>query len=102
MDSIVIVDHQSDRRLLDPHTNLLLEKYDELGSDVWKCDGSFDYKQQMWMDIIHEYTKSSEFVSPLDVDELITVKVKNDASQLVHNDTIYHEHSRFIETQELR
>jgi len=73
---VVIVDHQSDRTLADTETMALLENYNILGSDIWRCDGSFDYKANMWSEIIHQYTNSSEFVFPLDVDELITVKMK--------------------------
>ena len=73
---VVIVDHQSNRTLADLETVALLEKYNTLGSDIWQCDGSFNYKGNMWSEVIHQYTHSSEFVFPLDVDELITVKVK--------------------------
>jgi len=73
---VVIVDHQSDRTLADLETVALLENYNILGSDIWQCDGSFNYKGKMWSEVIHQYTHSSEFVFPLDVDELITVKVK--------------------------
>mmetsp|Transcript_18437 Transcript_18437/g.20662 ORF Transcript_18437/g.20662 Transcript_18437/m.20662 type:complete len:472 (-) Transcript_18437:195-1610(-) len=73
---VVIVDHQSERTLADLETAALLEKYNLLGSDIWQCDGSFNYKGKMWSEVIHQYTHSSEFVFPLDVDELITVKVK--------------------------
>jgi len=73
---VVIVDHQSERTLADKETVALLEKYNILGSDIWQCDGSFNYKGNMWSEVIHMYTHSSEFVFPLDVDELITVKMK--------------------------
>jgi len=73
---VVIVDHQSERTLADPETAALLEKYNLLGSDIWQCDGSFDYKGNMFSEVIHQYTDSSEFVFPLDVDEFITVKIK--------------------------
>ena len=76
LEHIVIIDHQSDRNIADALTASLLEDYNKLGSDVWQCDGSFDYKQYMWSDIIHQYTHSTEFVFPLDVDEFIAVKVK--------------------------
>jgi hypothetical protein len=84
MENIVIIDHQSDRSLAESHTALLIDKYNNLGSDIWTCDGSFNYKEKMWSKIIHQYKEASEFVFPLDVDELIAVKT---ARKLVQNET---------------
>jgi hypothetical protein len=47
MENSVTIDHQSDHSLAELHTALLLEKYNNLGSDVWVCDGSFGYKQKI-------------------------------------------------------
>ena len=71
--SIVIIDHHMDGRAIDPETVTLLGKHSKLGSDVWRCDGSFLYKAEMWSDVVNQYKSSSEFVFPLDVDEYITV-----------------------------
>jgi len=98
MENIVIIDHQSDRRLAESYSNILLETYNELGSDVWQCDGSFHYKKEMWTAIIHEYTKSTGFVFPLDVDEFLTVKVKKDPLNLRVNDT---KEDKYEETEQL-
>ena len=91
MENIVIIDHQADRMLSYSHTELLLEKYIEQGSDVWKCDGAFKHKENMWSDIIHDYTNSSRFVFPLDVDELIAVKTKKDTTLDLAQDNEYKE-----------
>jgi len=99
MENIVIIDHQSDRSLADSHTALLLEKYNNHGSDVWGCNGSFEYKQDMWSKIIHQYQEASEFVFPLDVDELIAVKTAR--KLVVRNETNHHQHSNYKETEEL-
>ena len=69
MDSIVIIDHQS----TDDGTSSLLKKYAGLGAHVWRCEGKFDYKDQMWSGVINRYAKQSEFVFPLDIDEYIAV-----------------------------
>lgn len=76
MERIVIIDHQSDRRLADSLTEMLLDEYNALGSDVWRCDGPLEQKGEMWTRVMHQYVKSSQFMFPLDVDELIAVKVR--------------------------
>lgn len=70
---IVIIDHYVERREIDPDTVFLLDEYSQLGSDVWRCSGSFLYKAEMWSDVTKEYASSSEFVFPLDTDELLSV-----------------------------
>ena len=97
MENIVIIDHQSDRSLAESHTALLLDKYNSLGFDIWACDGSSNYKEQMWSEIIHQYKEASEFVFPLDVDELIAVKT---VRKLVQNETD-HQNFNHKEMEEL-
>jgi hypothetical protein len=88
MENIVIIDHQSDRTLADPQTASLLEKYNNNGSDVWHCDGSFKYKENMWSAIIHQYKEATEFVFPLDIDELIAVKVPRSQLDIQNNNDV--------------
>lgn len=70
---IVIIDHYVEGREIDPDTVSLLDEHSKLGSDVWRCNGSFLYKAEIWSDVIKQYTSSSEFVFPLDIDEFISV-----------------------------
>jgi len=78
---IVIIDHQADRKVADPYTASLLEEYNTLGSDVWQCDGKWTWKAEILSDVIHQYTHSSKFVFPLDVDEVLSVKKKKKGAQ---------------------
>lgn len=73
---VVIGDDQLEWTLANLETAVLSEKYNQLGSDIWQCDESFDYKEYMFSEVIHQYTDSSEFVFPLNVDEFITVRIK--------------------------
>lgn len=76
MERIVIIDHQRNRSLADPRTESLLAEHHRQGADVWRCNGSFQRKAEMWTSVIRRYLNSSQFVFPLDVDELIAVKVR--------------------------
>jgi len=78
---IVVIDHQADRKFADSYTASLLKEYNRLGSDVWQCDGKWNHKEKIFSDVIHQYTHSSKFVFPLDVDELLSVKKKKKKAQ---------------------
>lgn len=82
--SIVIIDHYMEGREIDPGTVSLLDKHNKLGSDVWQCSGSFLYKAEMWSDIVNQYTSSSKFVFPLDVDEYVAV-IKPQPVNIIEN-----------------
>ena len=74
--SIVIIDHQVIGRYEDKITNHLLRNFGASGSDIWRCVGSFDNKQMIWTQVIEQYTNTSDFVFPLDVDEYLTVQTQ--------------------------
>ena len=68
-DAIAVIDHDS----TDSMTMSLLSMYGDLGVHVWHCSGPFDWKWLMWSMVTHAYANFSEFVFPVDVDELIAV-----------------------------
>jgi hypothetical protein len=79
---IVIIDHtnpphpsdnQQQIESSDPYTQSLLEKYHDLGADIWHCNGDFEHKNEMWSWVTHRYAQNSDFVFPLDIDEYIAI-----------------------------
>jgi len=72
-------------REIDPDTVSLLDRHNKLGSDVWQCSGSFLYKAEMWSDIVNQYTTSSKFVFPLDVDEYVAVIKPQPVNNIIEN-----------------
>ncbi len=39
-------------------------------ADVWRCEGEWTQKHTMWSYVISEYTDLTDFIFPVDVDEL--------------------------------
>jgi hypothetical protein len=70
MDEIVLIDHQGN----DPFTASLLQQYDSMGAHIWRCDGPWKDKGTMWTDVVLVYANDSDFIFPLDVDELLAIK----------------------------
>ena len=69
--SIVIIDHLGD----DSYTASVINSYAILGVHVWRCVGQFvKRKAMLWSEVIKVYSPYSDFVFPVDVDELLTVK----------------------------
>lgn len=71
--SIVILDHAG----TDEYTKTLLQQYASKGAHVWRCKGQFKAKAAMWTKVIRAYAKDTGFVFPVDIDELLAVKVNN-------------------------
>lgn len=87
--SIVIIDHQVIGREQDSFTDYLLHSFGASGADIWRCVGSFDHKPTIWSHVIKQYTNTSSFVFPLDVDEYLTVKTKGASSgSISRNDAL--------------
>lgn len=74
-DAIVVIDHGSDPR---GSTAVLLNQLAAMGVHVWSCEGAWEHKDKMWSAVTNVYTASSEFVFPVDVDELITIPEQHD------------------------
>jgi Glycosyl transferase family 2 len=73
-DALVVIDHESDP---ESWTSSLLNHFAAQGIHVWKCAGSYEFSREyMWSKITSVYKDDSEFVFPVDVDELITVPVQ--------------------------
>jgi hypothetical protein len=70
MDAIILIDHQG----TDPITASLLQQYDRMGAHIWRCDGPWKDKATMWTNVVGVYAKDSDFIFPLDVDELLAIK----------------------------
>lgn len=70
-DSLVILDHQGG----DEYTASLLQQYGKLGAHIWRCTGDFKRKAEMWTHVTRIYARDSGMVFPVDVDELLTVRV---------------------------
>lgn len=47
-DSMVIIDHEGE----DQTTEMNLKHYASRGAHIWRCEGSFDYKPEMWSGIV--------------------------------------------------
>jgi len=73
-DSIVIIDHRGEDSL----TANILERFASLGAHVWRCDGRWIQKAVMWSDVTGVYAPASQFVFPVDVDELYAIKGRTD------------------------
>jgi len=74
-DAIVVIDHGSYPL---GSTAVLLHQLAQLGVHVWSCEGAWAHKDQMWSAVTNVYTATSEFVFPVDVDELITIPEQHD------------------------
>jgi hypothetical protein len=82
-DAIVVIDHDS----YEPASKEL-KKYVSQGVHLWKCSGNKNAKGPMWSAVIDVYKNYSEYVFPVDVDELITVQ--NFDNSLHWNTSILH------------
>jgi hypothetical protein len=54
-------------------TPQLLLEYQQRGHDVWDCIGTFEEKTSLWTGVIQRYQNQSDWVLPVDVDELLVV-----------------------------
>jgi len=68
---IVIVDHLG--KPAHP-TARLLGDYASKGIHVWRCEAPWRFKAKMWNEVISHYKTFTQFIFPLDVDELILLK----------------------------
>lgn len=68
-DALAIIDHGS----TDAKTLNLLKTYGDMGVHVWHCTGIFKWKSLMWSMVTRVYAENSEFVIPVDGDELVAV-----------------------------
>jgi hypothetical protein len=68
-DSIVVIDNDS----FEPSSNFL-KKFVGQGVHLWKCSGDKLAKGSIWSAVIDVYKNHSDYVFPVDVDELITVR----------------------------
>jgi hypothetical protein len=91
-DALVLIDHES----TDPWTKSLLQKYASLGSHVWHCKGSYENgRATMWSSIARVYQHDSDYIFPLDVDELVTIndnsysmsETETDTTTIITSDT---------------
>lgn len=68
--SIVIIDHVGH----DKDTSRQLQYYATMGADIWRCEGLWARKHAMWSYVISKYAHLTDFIFPLDDDELLTVR----------------------------
>ena len=68
-DSMVIIDHNG----ISQSAQLDLQHYAKRGAHIWRCEGSFDYKADMWSDVVASYKEKSDFLFPIDGDEYMTI-----------------------------
>lgn len=79
-DSMVIIDHEGE----DQTTEMNLKHYASRGAHIWRCEGSFDYKPEMWSGIVGHYKEKSDFVFPIDGDEYMAVLRRDGDTQSLH------------------
>ncbi len=79
-ESLVIIDHDG----VDQSTQLNLRHYADRGAHIWKCEGSFDYKAEMWTEVIQHYKSTSDFLFPIDGDEYLTVLRHDGENKSLH------------------
>lgn len=70
-DEIVIVDNDG----VDAKTKAIAEKYVNKGVHLWRCAGTMFEKGELWTQVINVYTNNSQFLFPVDVDELMAIGV---------------------------
>jgi hypothetical protein len=66
---LVVIDHLG----VDHTTVQILSEYGALGVHVWHCKGAAKFKSNMWSDVTRVYKDTSDFVFPIDSDELLSV-----------------------------
>lgn len=75
-EDIVVIDNMSK----DPHTLNLLKAYSQKGVHVWKCDTNYQFVQSaMVTHVMRWAAPHSDFLFPVDVDELLGVRVTTNA-----------------------
>mgnify|MGYP003889073327 CR=1 FL=1 len=85
-DDIVVIDNMSD----DSQTLDLLNLYSKQGIHLWKCDADYKHTQGMMVTHVTRWAAPfSDFVFPVDVDELLGVRVTFNESPST-NKTNYH------------
>jgi hypothetical protein len=70
-DEIVIVDNDG----VDAKTKAIAEKYVNKGVHLWRCAGTIFEKGELWTQVINVYKNDSQFLLPVDVDELMAIRV---------------------------
>ena len=69
-DEIVIVDQQG----VDPMTTAIAQQYVNKGVHLWRCNGSMKEKGEQWSEVIAVYKNDSQYIFPVDVDELLAIR----------------------------
>ena len=79
-DAMVIIDHEG----IDNTTKANLQQYASRGAHIWRCEGVFDIKADMWSWVVNNYADKSDFLFPVDGDEYMTILRHDSGTPVLH------------------